>query len=270
MKISEHTIEFLGKTLCGDNDILFYRTGEELVKFFNQFGENDTYEAGFETRWIFTKDKVRKFNNTKTLKSIIESAVDPRVFIGRHDELKYCISCINEYLKFDGYSLEKDGEFYKIYDLNNNLIEPETINKLDHDFVLEQIKKCQYKIEQGDYNGAITNSRSLVEAVMIQIIEKHTEKDFKNTGNLDKIYKEVKKILNLTLDPEALPPTIIQILSGLESINSGLAGLSNNSGDRHANKFKTSKHHAKLAVNSSLTLVEFLLDSKDYQNEKTI
>lgn len=65
-----------------------------------------------------------------------------------------------------------------------------------------------------------------------------------------------------------MPPTTIQILSGLDSITGGLAGLSKNSGDRHANKFKTMKHHAKLAVNSSMTLVDFLLDSMEYQNNK--
>ena len=79
------------------------------------------------------------------------------------------------------------------------------------------------------------------------------------------LYKRVKKILNITLDKNKLPATILQIISGLDSIVSGLAGLSNNSGDRHANKFNTMKHHARLAVNSTMTLVDFLLESKEYQ-----
>ena len=119
-----------------------------------------------------------------------------------------------------------------------------------------------------DFNGAITNSRSLAEAVMIEIIEKYEGKEIKNDGKLDNLYKQVKKILNLTIDPKVMPATVIQILSGLDSIVSGLAGLSNNSGDRHANKFKTKKHHARLAVNSTMSLVDFLLDSKEYQLNK--
>jgi len=102
---------------------------------------------------------------------------------------------------------------------------------------------------------------------MIEIIEQHQGKEIKNEGKLDNLYKKVKKILNLTIDPKVLPPTVIQILSGLDSITAGLAGLSNNLGDRHANKFKTMKHHARLAVNATMTLVDFLLDSKEYQKK---
>ena len=69
----------------------------------------------------------------------------------------------------------------------------------------------------------------------------------------------------MTIDPKTMPQTVLQILSGLDSIVGGLAGLSNNSGDRHANKFNTKKHHARLAVNSTMTLVDFLLESKEYQ-----
>ena len=93
-------------------------------------------------------------------------------------------------------------------------------------------------------------------------------KEIKNDGKLENLYKQVKKILNLSIDPSILPPTVIQILSGLDSISSGLAGLSNNLGDRHANKFKTRKHHARLAVNATMTFVDFLLDSREYQNKK--
>lgn len=42
----------------------------------------------------------------------------------------------------------------------------------------------------------------------------------------------------------------------------------NNSSDRHANKNKTYRHHAILAVNAAMTLVNFLLNSKDYQKIK--
>lgn len=268
MKITERTIKFLGKTLCGDNGILPYKKGHELVDFFVEFGANDVYGEGFPSRWQYTEDKVREFNNTTTLKSIIENSVDPRDLMGLGTDIPEIIKSINDYLKFDGYELKKVGEFYKIHDAKGIVVEPETVQGLSHEFIKEQIEKCQNKIDQGDFNGAITNARSLVEAVMIEIIETHTGEEVKNDGKLENLYKQVKKILNLTIDPKILPPTIIQILSGLDSITGGLAGLSNNSGDRHANKFKTMKHHAKLAVNASMTLVDFLLDSMEYQNNK--
>lgn len=270
MKISERTIKFLGKTLCGDNGILPYKTGPQLVNFFVEFGVDDQYGEGFPSRWKYTEDKVRQFNGTPELKQIIESSVDPRDLMEagiKPEELDEFLKPINNYLSFEGFELKKVGQFFKIHDLKGIIVEPETVKGLYHDFIQEQITKCHSKIDQGDFNGAITNARSLAEAVMIEIIEQHEGKEIKNEGNIDNLYKQVKKILNLTIEPKILPPTVTQILSGLDSIIFGLAGLSNNSGDRHANKFKTMKHHARLAVNSTMTLVDFLLDSKEYQKK---
>ena len=270
MKISERTIKFLGKTLCGDNGILPYKTGPQLVNFFVEFGADDRYEEGFPSRWKYTEDKVRQFNGTKELKLIIESSVDPRDLMetgADPDNFDKIIKPINDYLRFDGYELKKVGDFYKVHDLKGIVVEPQTVKGLNHEFIQEQISKCHNKIDQGDFNGAITNARSLAEAVMIEIIEQHEGKEIKSDGKLENLYKQVKKILNLTIDPKVLPPTVIQILSGLDSITVGLAGLSNNLGDRHANKFKTMRHHARLAVNATMTLVDFLLDSQEYQKK---
>ena len=268
MKITERTIKFLGKTLCGDNGLLPYKSGPKLVNFFVDSGADDQYGEGFPSRWKYTEEKVREFNDSQTLKKIIENSVDPRDFLDGDINADDSILAINEYLKFDGFELRKVGEFYRIHDSKGLIVEAQKVTELSHDFIKEQIQKCHQKIESGDYNGAITNSRSLAEAVMIEIIETAEGKEIKNDGKLDNLYKQVKKILNLTIDPKVLPPTVIQILSGLDSISSGLAGLSNNSGDRHANKFKTQKHHARLSVNATMTLVDFLLDSRDYQKLK--
>lgn len=268
MKISEKTIKYLGRALCGDKGGMPYKSGQELVNFFVEFGANDRYEEGFPSRWKYTEDKVREYNNTDTLRKIIEASLDPRDYLETVYEPKLAAELANEYLKFDGYELKEINGLYKITDANGILVEPKTVKGLNHDFINEQITKCHDKIEKGDYNGAITNARSMLEAVMIEIIEEHDGYEYKNDGNLDNMYKKIKQILNLTIDPKILPPTVLQILSGLNSITNGLAGLSNNSGDRHANKFKTKKHHARLAVNASMTLVDFLLDSREYQRAK--
>lgn len=266
MKITERTIKFLGRTLCGDTDLLPYKSGPKLVDFFVGHGADDRYGEGFPSRWQYTEDKIRQFNNTPTLKNIIEDVLDPRDFIEHRDALQKAITTINEYLRYDGYEIIRVGDFNKVTDKNGLLIEPKTVKGLTHDNIKEQIAKCHKKIDEGDYSGAITNARSLVEAVMIEIIEQHEEKEIKNEGKIENLFKQVKKILNLNIDPNVLPPTVIQILSGFDSVLNGLAGLSNNSGDRHANKFKTRKHHARLAVNSTMTMVDFLLDSREFQN----
>lgn len=56
MKISEHAITALQKVITGDplgygkEAIAPYRSGRELVNFFNQFGANDVYRSGFPSR----------------------------------------------------------------------------------------------------------------------------------------------------------------------------------------------------------------------------
>lgn len=268
MKISEKTIRFLGKALCGDNKLLPYKNGQELVDFFVNYGSEDLYGEGFPSRWRYTEDKVREYNETTKLKSIIEHSLDPRDFLDTDFNLEESILDFNTFLKFDGYELKKIGNLYKITDSKGILVKSETVKGIDHAFIQEQLQKCNDKIAQSDFNGAITNARSLAEAVMIEIIEKHEGVEIKNDGKIDNLYRRVKKILNLTIDRKVMPSTVVQILSGLDSIVGGIAGLSNNSGDRHANKFKTKKHHARLAVNSVMTLVDFLFESRQFQSDK--
>jgi hypothetical protein len=56
-----------------------------------------------------------------------------------------------------------------------------------------------------------------------------------------------------------------QILSGLTSVVSGLSTLRNTMSDSHVISYKPSEHHARLAVNASKTICNFLFDTKEYQ-----
>ncbi|MDF1697634.1 MAG: abortive infection family protein [Saprospiraceae bacterium] len=268
MKISENTIEHLKLVVTGDSGFTPYLSGPKLVKLFNRYGFNFIYEAGFPSRHIFAEDRLRDMNNSTELKSLIEEILDVRKFIGKEDVLDSAVKHVNSFLKFDGYKFKKKGEFFKIYDDTGNLIEAKTIETLSHEFVNEQVEKCNDKITTGDYNGAITNARSLTEAVFIDLIEDLTRKEVKYKGDLTQLYKSVKKELKLNVDKEQMPESIIQILSGLNSIVNGLAGVSNSYGDRHATKKKPSKHHAKLAVNCAISICDFVIDSKEYQTRK--
>lgn len=56
-----------------------------------------------------------------------------------------------------------------------------------------------------------------------------------------------------------------QVLSGLASIVSGLAGLRNAMSDAHVRTYKAQEHHAGLVVNASKTLSDFLSETFEYQ-----
>lgn len=268
MKISEYTLNHLAKAVCGDSQYMPYIKGYELVLLFNKHGSNDTYEQGFPSRWKYTEDKLRVLNGKDAIRQIIEEVVDPRRFHGLQITVADAVKEINDFLKYDKYELRKIGDFYKLSDLTGALIQPAATKEINHDFVNEQIEKCHNKIYAEDYNGAITNARSLIEAIFIEIIERYENEQIKNDGNVENQWKQVKKIMKLEIDNATLPEYVIQILSGIDTAVKGLAGLSNNAGDRHANKFSTKKHHAKLAVNLAMTISDFLLESWNYQTEK--
>jgi len=265
MKIKKRTINFLGKTLCGDNDLLPYKKGQELVDFFvEHLKVNDKYGPGFPSRWEYTVNKIREFNHSNHLKLIIEKSVEPHIFRDTNIKIIESIEKINEYLRDDGYELKKVGDFFKIHDLKGLLVEPKIVSNMNDDFIKEQLEKCYAKIEREDFSGAITNARTLVERIMNIIIKKDKGEEFKRKGYLIKLYKEVKEILNLTISNNSSQETK-EILSGLISIINGIAGLSNNFSDRHDNDYITSKHYARLAVNSAITVVDFLLEIQEYQ-----
>lgn len=260
MKISNKVTEQLGKIIAGDIGSAPYLSGPKLVTFYNECGFDDVYENGFPSRWVYSKEKIVESNGTPRLKLILEEFVDPRRFGGDEKTLDKVVEEINQLIKYDGFALIKKANIYKIADTQGNFIEPETISTIGHEFVSEQIEKCQQKISTDDFNGAITNARTLCEAVLIHIIETIENVEIKNDGNITNLWTRTKKALKIDIKKDEIPDFVFQILSGLDTTINGLAGLSNNAGDRHANKFKTKRHHAKLAVNSVMTLCDFLID----------
>ena len=270
MKISNKVTEPLGKLIAGDTGSAPYLSGPKLVGFYNECGFDDIYVEGFPSRWRYSTDKIIASNGTPRLKKILEDFIDPRRFNGDEKLVDTVASEINQLIKYDGFALIKNGDIYKVANTNGSFIEAEVVSTIGHEFVKEQIQKCQQKIASEDFNGAITNARTLCEAVFIYIIEAVEGVDVKNDGNIMNLWSRAKKALKIDLSKDEVPDFIFQILSGLSSSVNGLAGLSNNASDRHANKFNTKRHHAKLAVNSTMTLCDFLIDVFNERVKKVV
>lgn len=201
MEISEITIDSLEKIICGnpvyrDVQHLPYRTGGALVDFFNQFGFDDEYGSGFPARWQQAKDKILSLIFSSQIVSVIEAAVDPRQFLGKLYNVQEVVDYINQFLKYDGFELRKIGDLYKVCELSKDLVEvsnPFTpIGLPNHQYVLEQINKCEKKISDNDYNGAITNARSLVEAVCLGMEELINGESEQYDGDLNKLFNKVR------------------------------------------------------------------------------
>lgn len=141
-------------------------------------------------------------------------------------------------------------------------------NDLTQAFIEEQITKCSCRIRDGDYDGAITSARSLVEAVLREIEGRVVRELQPYDGDILKLYKRVQRHQNLDPGEADLCGTLRQILSGLTSVVAGVGTLRNSMGDSHAPRYRPHEHHARLAVNAAKTLCDFLVSSHVYQESK--
>lgn len=111
MKLQQKTIERLREMI---NEETEYRSGPNLIQFFNQLGFKDSYGQGFPSRWIYTEDRLKSINGTKKIEECISKLFAPVNYIGRFEELDKFIDDLNQYLSFDGYKVIRQGKNIRI------------------------------------------------------------------------------------------------------------------------------------------------------------
>lgn len=264
MKISERTISTLARVITGDSGISPYRSGPELVRFFNELGANDVYGSGFPSRWYYAESKIRELNDTSILAKAMESVLDPRDYFDTKFAIETVVQRLNDYLKYDGYELIKHGSTYKVRELGAAVVSLEVpsegFTRISHAFIEDQIRKCDLKVFEGDFAGAITNARSLLEAVLLDIEQELTHQPVAYDGDLTRLWRRVQSLLSLDPSRKDIADALRQVLGGLASIVSGVATLRNKMSDAHATSYMASKRHAKLAVNAAKTLADFVIE----------
>ncbi len=273
MKISERSISALAKIVTGDSHVSPYKSGPVLVRLFNEFGANDVYGQGFPSRWYYAEEKIRALNGTAQLPALIRTVFDPREWLEFENPRDNAVSYLNDYLKYDGLEIARDGEFLSVRSLTGGAVAfnylSEASREINQLFIEQQSKKCDRKLAENDFDGAITNARSLLEAVLSDVEQELSEESLPPyDGDLTKLYKRVQKLLNLEPGRTDIAEPLKQVLGGLTSVVSGLAGLRNKMGDAHVRSYQPAKRHAVLVVNAAKTLAEFIVETKDYNVSK--
>ncbi len=253
MKISERSISALAKIVTGDSQISPYKSGPVLVRLFNEFGADDVYGQGFPSRWYYTEEKIRSINGTEHLPALIRTVLDPRDWLKFEKPCQEAVAYLNDYLKFDGFEIVRDGEFFSVRNLTGGAVAfdypSQASREVNQLFIDQQIRKCDRKLSENDLDGAITNARSLLEAVLSEV-----EQDLSPQspppcdGDLVKLYKRVQRLLNLEPSRTDIAGPLKQVLGGLASVVSGLAGLRNKMGDAHVRSYQPAKRHAVLVA----------------------
>jgi hypothetical protein len=267
--LSEFLVRNLTGSVTGDDGFFPYRKGADLVLLFNKFGFKDIYPESMEgSRRIYTQERIKRLKSFSELSKLIEIIVDPKAFFGLTITLENGLTHMNSYLNLDGFNVHQDGEKYRLFSTTTRIVEHKTTSTLSHDFIIEQIEKSEEKLTSGDYDGAITNARSLIEAVCIEIIKVKNNGEYKSDGDLIKIFKDLKTSLNMNIDKEQYPQYLLEIIQGMSTTVQGIAALTNRASDRHNRTFKPQKHHAKLVVNCAFSFCDFIVESFHYQQNK--
>lgn len=199
------------------------------------------------------------------------------------DIVKLFVALFDYYVSNSTYDKEKNGiAYHKITDIIKRIRSGiVTINEfakeLEYQFSSEYMSaqiSIMMKMTKENPTEAIGKAKELIESCCKTILEERNMLLSRNE-TLGQLTKKVMKILKVT--PNDIDDTIPaakamkQILGNLSAIAEGMATLRNSYGSGHgrAASYKgLEERHAKLAVGSSITLVEFLWCTHERTKDK--
>lgn len=201
-------------------------------------------------------DSLRNLNNVNDIEKMYKYII------------KKVIDQINSILYFGGHELAIINNQYIIKNIDEKInIDVPNINIVDRDYIKDLSERAMKDIDEGNLDSAITKSRTILEETFCYAIEIKGEEP-SDSGDIGKLYKQVKDLYNMHANKD-MDKRVNKLLSGLENIVQSIAEMRNNGSDSHGlgnKRVNISDYHARLAVNSSTTMAEFILSV--YQNSK--
>ena len=146
----------------------------------------------------------------------------------------------------------------------NIKIEVPALTCVNVEYISNILKRAIYDIENGEFDSAITKARTLLEEVFCNVIEEKNETP-STSGNIKELYKQVKSLYNMHQDKDN-DVRINTLLSGFEKILTSISEMRNNVSDSHGvgqKRLSIKDYHARLYVNSAITMAEFILSVKN-------
>ena len=201
-------------------------------------------------------DSLRKLNTVsdieKMYKYIIQKVIDQ----------------INSILYFGGHELVIINNQFIVKNIDEKInIDIPNINVVNRDYIKDLSERAMKDIDEGNLDSAITKSRTVLEETFYYAIEIKGEEPSDN-GDIGKLYKQVKDLYSMHTNKD-MDKRVNKLLSGLENIVQSIAEMRNNGSDSHglgSKRVNIADYHARLAVNSSTTMAEFILSVS--QNSK--
>jgi len=274
-RLSGATIEFLRDLITGDSNESPYLRGRDICEFFTEAGIATYYGPrgmpGNSSRGYYVHEMLKEINGTTQMTKLITLCFDKRRFINTEYEKNYddLVDKFNEFLTPNNYRLDLDEKRVRVKLVGSHLASVGEIENIDNDVIHEELEKCESKISDGDYDGAISSARSFLESVLLHLFLKKTGNEYVTDGDLIKLYKKVAILYDFYPEKKT-EMGLKQLTQGLITAINGFAMVRNKIGDSHGkiNKMlKPEEYHATLVVNSCRTISIFLLELQNQENK---
>lgn len=253
-----------------------YLSGPTLCDISNKFGLPVTYgwNGGAQSRWAYLDDLLAHCIQNKRESDLLAFLFSKGQFVdklrGQTPEIiEYAyaqivnavIGQINGVLYFGGNELVQIGKVFDIRKLGSTVIvAAPSVKTIDRSYITDLSDRAMKDVIDGNYDSAITKSRTLLEEVFCYVIEKKGEEP-SESGDIGKLYNQVKQLYNMHQSKD-MDKRINGLLSGLEKILSAIAEMRNKGSDSHgvgAKRINIADYHARLFVNSAMTMADFVL-----------
>lgn len=254
-----------------------YLSGPILCDISNRFGLYVEYGWGggpTQSRWQYLDDLLSHCIQNERMSELLSFLFSKGQFVeklkGKTPEIiEYAhsqivnsiIEQINGVLYFGGNELVKIGGVFIIREIGTNIaIMASSVKMIDREYIVNLSDRAMQDVLNGNYDSALTKSRTLLEEVFCYVIEKKDEKPLKG-GDIKKLHNQVKQLYNMHQNKD-IDKRINDLLSGLEKILSSITEMRNIGSDSHGvgiKRISITTHHARLFVNAAMTMADFIL-----------
>lgn len=274
----------IGDTMVYEDYALPYLSGPQLCELCTSFGLSKTYvwNGVNQSRWEYMQDLLKFLDRQDRVSELVVHLLDmkrfseltalndPELIQRTYDAIaKGAIDAINANLLLSRKELRCHRGMYTIVGIGVEPVFKATkINVVNLQYIRELPKRIDEDIKSNDYDSVITKSRTLLEEVLIYIIERLTKERYKSSGDLNKIYQDVTELLNMRQQKE-WDKRVNSLLGGLHKIVDSISSMRNMNSDAHgvgAGRISIKEREAILVANASMMLAEYWLSVFEKKN----
>ena len=267
----------IGDTKLLDQYSMPYMSGPDLCQLCSSFGLSKTYTWGGinSSRWTYMQSLLNFLNKQDRVPDLLSHLFNMARFtelnsLGDVDKIKEvhnnlliaALNSINSQLLIARKELRIINNSFVLSNIGeNSVIETPKIKVVTYQYIRELPERIKGDINNKDFDSVITKSRTLLEEVLIYIIEQLTKERYKSNGDLIKIYQDATELLNMRQKKE-WDKRVNELLGGLHKIVSAISSMRNMNSDAHgagSSRINIKKREALLVAHSSMMLAEYWL-----------